>query len=519
MSKESSDHLFQLIHAMSKSEKRYFKLHATRMVRKEGKKFLHLFDRIARQKQYDEKKILRTSPHIKPAQLHNLKANLLKQILESLRLYSGPGSIDTVIRNRTEHAQILLNKGLYDQAFRMLEKAKRIAQQHERNTLLLDIIELEKNVIPHAVEAHHEERVNAVIAEARSVTRRINNINNLSNLTARLQALYKKTGFIRNRRDHEMVRNFFLSGLPAYEEHKLSFYEKLHLYASFVSYCFFIQDFRKAYRYAQRYHGLFTAEPARVLQRPELYIKGLNNLLVAENKLFLFREFEATYKLLMRVHALPGLQLTENLQIMLFKYKYMHKINQYFMMGDFSGGTKIISVAENELDRFAKRLDKHDVLLFYYKVGCLYFGAGNFKSALRWLNRIINSKDVDLREDILSFARMLNLICHYELGNIELVEYHIRSTYRFLLKKEGLYAYHRYILAFMRELGPDTQGKKLMRQFAELKKKLVPLERHPYEKRPFLYFDIISWLESKISGTSVESVIKKKFRDTMKVKG
>jgi hypothetical protein len=181
------------------------------------------------------------------------------------------------------------------------------------------------------------------------------------------------------------------------------------------------------------------------------------------------------------------------------------------MMGDFTGGTKIISVAESELDRFASRMDRHYVLLFYYKVACLYFGAGNFKRSLLWLNKIINSKDVHLREDILSFARIMNLICHYELGNIELVEHHIRSTYRFLLKKESLFRYHKYILVFMRNLTKETQGKRLIRRFSELKKDLLPLEDHPYEKRPFLYFDIISWLESKISGKTVQEIVKEKF--------
>lgn len=514
MSITSSDHLFQLVHSLSKSEKRHFKLYASRSAQSDEKKFIRLFDLIEKQKSYDEKKILQKAKEIKPKQLHNLKANLQKQLLQSLKLFNS-SSVDVQIRNMIDYSQLLFNKGLYEQAAKMLEKAKKMAVANDRSILLLDIIEQEKTVIPHTVSAHNEERVNRIIDETKAVASSIANLNNFSNLYARLNSFYVRTGFIRNKRDHDVVRKFFFSSLPSFDESRLSFNEKLYLYSSFVSYYFFVQDFKKSYAYAVRFVKLFESQPERIRQKPEHYIKGLNNLLVAENKLFLFREFEETYKKLLRFHS-AGMPMNENLQILLFKYKYMHKINHYFMMGDFTGGTKIITVAENELDRFASRMDKHYVLIFYYKVACLYFGAGNFKRALLWLNKIINSKDVYLREDILSFARILNLVCHYEQGNIEHVEYHIRSTYRFLMKKEGLYKYHRYILEFLKNLSREMQGKKLIRQFAQLKNDLLPLEDHPYEKRPFLYFDIISWLESKILNKPVEEIVQEKFRERMK---
>ena len=512
MSTKSSDHLFQLIHALSKSEKRYFRLFSSCLNSASDKKFLHLFDLIEKQKVYDERVLLQRSKHIKPLQLHNLKANLRNQILRSLKLFSMRNSTDMQLRDLNTYSQILFNKGLYEQSVRMIDKAKKIAAAHDRSVLLLDAIEQERNLLPHTISARNTERINKVIQETRTVTKSIDNINRFSNLNARLNSYYVRIGFIRNRNDHRSVKKFFFGSLPSYKEKELSFAERLYLYSAFTSYYFFVQDFRNGKKFARKYVGLFEKEPGRILQKPELYIKGLNQLLVAENKLFQFREFEETYKKLLRVHSIKGFHLTENIQVMLFKYKYMHKINQYFMMGDFTGGTKIMTVAENDLDRFAKRLDRHYVLLFYYKVACLYFGAENFKRALLWLNKIINSKDVDLREDILSFARILNLICHFELGNFELVSHHIRSTYRFLLKKEGLLKYHHYILDFMRNLDDDSYGKKLIREFSDLKKKLVPLEDHAYEKRPLLYFDIISWLESKISGRSVENIIREKFK-------
>jgi hypothetical protein len=46
--------------------------------------------------------------------------------------------------------------------------------------------------------------------------------------------------------------------------------------------------------------------------------------------------------------------------------------------------------------------------------------------------------------------------------------------------------------------------------------KLKELEHDPLETRAFMYLDIISWLESKISNTPVQTVIRNKFLEARK---
>jgi hypothetical protein len=149
-------------------------------------------------------------------------------------------------------------------------------------------------------------------------------------------------------------------------------------------------------------------------------------------------------------------------------------------------------------------------LVLYYKIGCLYFGSGDNKNAIKYLNMIINFKDVNFREDIHCFARILNLIAHYELGNDDLVEYQIRSVYRFLAKMEDLHKVQLAIFKFLRKLSTVYESD-LKSEFVKLHETLVKLADEPFEKRPFLYLDIISWLESKIQGISVQEVIRVKF--------
>jgi hypothetical protein len=143
-------------------------------------------------------------------------------------------------------------------------------------------------------------------------------------------------------------------------------------------------------------------------------------------------------------------------------------------------------------------------------VACLHFGNENYSEALRWLNRIFSSDNIDLREDIHSFARILSLIAHYELGNEDVIEYYIRSTYRFMLRKKDLYSFQKYILSFLRKLSNPLSEKQLIDAFGTLREQLLPLQHNPYERRAFMYFDIISWLECKIRKVPVSSVIKSK---------
>jgi len=56
----------------------------------------------------------------------------------------------------------------------------------------------------------------------------------------------------------------------------------------------------------------------------------------------------------------------------------------------------------------------------------------------------------------------------------------------------------------------------LKQAFIQLHKELKTFENHPYEKRSFMYLDIISWLESRIENVSVESIIRKKSKTQYK---
>ena len=59
---------------------------------------------------------------------------------------------------------------------------------------------------------------------------------------------------------------------------------------------------------------------------------------------------------------------------------------------------------------------------------------------------------------------------------------------------------------------------KIIPAFQLLKERLEKLQGNPMETRSFMYLDIISWLESKIDGKSMQAIRKEKYQKKMEQK-
>ena len=92
-----------------------------------------------------------------------------------------------------------------------------------------------------------------------------------------------------------------------------------------------------------------------------------------------------------------------------------------------------------------------------------------------------------------------------------MVDYQIRSVYRFLRKMNDLNLVQQEILNFIQNLG-SLREDQTKEAFLNLRNRLLEINKMPYQKRPFLYLDIVSWLESKIYEKPVQEIIKGKFK-------
>lgn len=512
MPSTQTDNLFRLIKTLTKSEKRSFKLYVNRVGGNETAIFIQLFDVLDKQKKYDEEGIFQKIPSIKRTQLSNQKRHLYKQLLISLRLIHISKNIDIEIREQIDFARILYGKGLFHQALKTLERVKSIAREAHQDILHLEIVEFEKLIETRHITRSIETRAVELADEAEYRNNVVSNVSKLSNLGLKLYGMYVKIGHIKSEDDASVVEEFFKAQLKDIRIEDLTFFEKIYLYQSYVWYYYILQNFALHYRNAQKWVDLFEEFPEMKLKDPDLYMRGLHNLLNSIYYTIYYEKFDETIEKLESFFDKNQSKFSENSEVIAFQYIYTAKINKHFTEGTFTEGLSLIPNLEKGLKKYSLYLDSHRILIFYYKIASMYFSSGDSSRAIDYLNDIINYKAGNLREDIQCYARILHLIAHYEMGHYNLLDYLVKSVYRFLHKMKELNIVQAEILRFLkRELYSDPQ--RLKNAFIKLKDKLLPYETHPYERRSFLYLDIISWLESKIDDVPVQEVIQQKFEE------
>lgn len=508
MANPTKDNLFVLISSLSKSEKRQFKLYVNRLGDNEDAKFLQLFTLLDKMKSYDEDEILK-SKIVTKQQLSNLKAHLYKQILISLRMNPINQNIRIQIREQLDFATILYQKGLYKQSLKILDKTKGIALEHDEKNIAFEIVELEKIIESQYITRSIATRADELTIEAMLLSKQNVIASKLSNLSLQLYSIMLKSGYAKSDSEMQEITIYFNKKIPKYEYENLGFREKLWLYKAHLWYSFLIQDFLSCYKYSSKWVALFDENPQMIFLNPVWYIKGNSYLLEC---LYLIK-----HKSYMK-EVLEKLQLTitsdsfpknDNLSSLYFICYYNSKFNLHFLEGDFEGGIYLVDDVLKNIKKNEDRIDEHHIMIFYYKIASLYFGAGNNKKCIEYLKKIIENKNLTMREDLLCFARVLSIIAHFEAGMDYHLELQLKSTYSFLIKMNELHEVQREMIKFLKNLETIFPNQ-LKSEFIKLHERLLVFENHPYEKRAFLYLDIISWLESKIQDKPVALIIQEK---------
>jgi hypothetical protein len=181
----------------------------------------------------------------------------------------------------------------------------------------------------------------------------------------------------------------------------------------------------------------------------------------------------------------------------------------YDRSGRFKEAVKLEEPIVQGMARLGDKLPKEFELEFYFHLSTVQFGAGNVNRALHWLNRVLNDPEPNLRQDIFTYARLFNLVVHYELGNYELLEYIVRSTQRFLSKRHRAYGVEAALIEHVKKLARTTSPAAKHELFLSLRKNLEALMKDPNEGTVLKYFDIIAWVNAKVEDVPFAEVMQK----------
>ena len=506
---EKKESVFELIKLMSKAEKRNFKLYSTRLDCNEGAKFLLLFDCFDAMEQYDEAKVLALCPTISKQQLPNLKAHLYKQILVSLRMLGVQHSVTLEIREQIDFVKILFDKGLYGEAQKLLDKVEKKAVKYELLSTILDIVELQRQLKVLSYSSEMTQSADTTARAAGVISERLSNIASLSRLAVQCYALHQNLGFARSQKDLDRLNDYFIPRIEAFEGKPLNFTERFYYYQAKAWYYYICHKTALSYRYALKWVAHFNANPEMKEVMYDSYMRGYSQVL---DGMFLMHKYPAFIRTLEEFEKESKTigSLNDNAMMISQGILFTGQLNKCLMAGTYKDGLWIAKNIDSYLKRYGDRLTLHEKMPLYFKVASLYFGDGNYTKCIEYLSYIISVKDRNIRRDLQCYARMLNLMALYDAGLDFNIDYQIRSVYSFIVKMRDMTEMKEELLTFFKSFG-NVNAIDLRKELKNLYDRLTPYENHPYERRTFYYIDLLSWLESKITGKSMGEIVRSRF--------
>jgi hypothetical protein len=506
------DELGRLIKSLSKSEKRYFKMFSSLQSGEKG--YIKLFEAVEKLGDYDEKKIreiFKGEDFLK--RLPAVKNYLNGQILKSLRVINAGNTVDSQIRGMMEDVAILYDKRLYKQCAKILEKARDLVKTNELTLPLLEInVWQEKILIELLPIEKFEKSLEGSMEEEMATVEGQRNTIQYRNLYNKISLINRRIKEARSEEELKQFRAVMDNPLLSSINKATTFESKQYFYHIQLIYFHAKGDNAACFNIARDQLKLIESYPNKIIESPRIYFTALYNVLLCQIHLHEYKDFDKTLEKL-RVFPVRS----TNIEVSRFVNSYIFEMVMYLDSGEFERSVPIRETITEGLSKYDDKINIIEKITLLYNLFYSYFGTAEFSKALSVLNKLLNDYQKELRYDIQSAVRILNLILHFELGNTRLLEYNAISTYRFLYKSKRLYKMENIVLQFIRKKMPKIYTAKQQQEaFIELRKDFTEIIKDEFESKAFEYFDYISWLDAKIERRSFSEVVKSKFIKTSK---
>ncbi|MCO5268298.1 MAG: hypothetical protein M9897_05330 [Brumimicrobium sp.] len=504
-----SKELFYLIKSLTKSEKRFFKLSSS--IQSGEKNYFRLFDYIDGENDYNEeqvKKYFEGETFIK--HLPSEKNHLYKLILKSLRQFYGDQSASGAITQEIKNIEILYGKALYIEAAKLLKRTKISAHENEKFYYIIELLALEKLLIEAFYEAgDFGVDLGNIIKEESDVIDKLRNLSEYHILYSRINAIFRRNVFVKNTQQREEV--------DAIANHHLIKGKNTALSYRAASICYYIQglcaathrDFELSYEKFNRVRKILDDHPVLKLDLGERYILTLSHLIHCYMHEKNYQKAQQTINEIRELKGKKGfnsIHLTQEINNIIIT----DQIRLFNIQGEFEEALSVyekeylsdISVIENS--------NKEQRIKFYYIIAYTLYAVKDYKKSLQFINLILNDNEQQLRQDLYSYSRILNLLIHFELENYDFMEYSSKSTIRFLNKTETDYQIEEIFVKQIRKIAKVATQLEVISIFKETLEQVEELLINEQEQIILDYIDIISWLNSKISGEEFTDMVKQK---------
>ncbi len=484
---KTKDDLFLLVQSLDKAEKRYFRLYAKRYARSSN--YLRLFDAIARMPVYSEELVKRMFEGEKFAErLAVTKDYLYDMILRSLSEQHEEATPEQQAVSLYRRVAVLVNRRMYAQAERFIVKAKKLCLHYDLFEELLLVMGLEA-YLPWVDRK-------AVFREQDHVMKLYNNNYQCGVFAEQLRIFAEERHVIRTVKDREEVEALLRQAPISSEEEALTFSARLRYLFGYAQYHTLTGDYTSSMKLHRRIVELFHASPQFIATNTLAYISEVR---VVHSYQLLHADFAEADRMIghFRNIRVP-LRFVPFHDILLLFMEQMYcrhkpQLDRVPALQQRYG--ELQTIYGQEMEAYGVDMKVH----FTANFSTLYFMRREYGQSLHYVDTLFREASLRRYPAFENDAKILFLILHFELGNTDLLPYIIRSTYRFLLKRERLYAFERCVLRYLRLLASVPDSYHLKQWFSMLHDEVREIASDPVEGNFLRREDYLRWLQEKIA--------------------
>ena len=502
----NSDPLYELVKSLSRSEKRYFKLQASLQTGKKNGDYVDLFEAIDKQSVWDESALKARFGSGK--NYSALKRYLYDAILKSLRLFMADKNDRLAQLQLAQTAQVLLEKGLIQQALKVIDRLKVSCKKSDDLQFLQLAENMEQQITFRKIDRSQLKLLKSAIPQSLQTNYHIQQSLKLSALTFELLDRYLENVFARGDREKKAIEELMMG----VDELGISSETPLGIqlrYRDFMGIANGMIGAHQASVAAKRASvALYEAHPDRLHKKLRSYINSIYNLSI---ELVRVKDWDACEEMIRKMEDLQQAHLASK--------NAAETAHIFFKL---TSGILYLFICSGGFERAAQRIPRY--LIFFgalkqemssayqlslmYQFAYAYYGSDQWPESLDWVEQILQYSEKNTSQMQRTAARMLLVLNHYELENWQLLPALVRSFYRFLRKLEKPMQAELLFLEMARALAKSPKEPQVI--YASFLPRFEALQDDPLESRLFIAFDFCSWLESKMTGQSFGAVVRSK---------
>jgi hypothetical protein len=433
----SSSELYKLIHSLSMSEKRHFKLYASRHIIGKENLYVRLFNVIDKLNDYDEEKakaFFKGTPFL--TQFAAQKIYLYNLILKSLRIYHSSSSINLEVKELLVHAELLFNRALHASCKKILLKAKKLTYQYDLYPLLLDILKWEKLLVTLAEQVGiRKNLLRDIMQEEKEVLHRSDILHRYENIYRPIFEIRITSGFSRSREDRQRLKKIIVQPLMKNEDNAYFFAAKNLYHASLYTYYLLNGNDVGSYKQSKKNLALLESRHDRIIEFPHNYLSIYNNYLTGCLKVERYEEHRYGLVNLKKMRKVILKKRSEQVEVTLFGILVNQELDSCLRTGEFDNAVNSVGWIKSGLLKYKGKLPATTEKGIYYNIANNYFGIEMFHESLYWINKLLNAP-LAIQEDVYCFAKIIQLMIMFEKQDTDGLAYTIPSI-AFYQKETG----------------------------------------------------------------------------------